>query len=1214
MLPSGADLALPGQHRLSAFLQAELLHTLGAYKLAEDELEELHKRSGSRPEGRVLSAAIRRSLLHNEALREGLHEPQAEGDLDLRCRHPSPFANRPDERPGEGTLIGVHAYYRRASEALYLYLRTIREKRAVGSNGELLGERLAYVHDPQQRGGSKGERIGVEDRLRRTQHRLERVDELLNPASGAPARALFSDGFDLIVRDHLGCHEPPPASDEKPHEELLPLHLVVVQALSDAHDWMHESEHLRSRPFGAVLAKVRATHLETQWMLKRSIALNTFVYVVARSAPWIFAENEQERAQVFADYQACQGTFTPSYCVWIANQLSLLALERRAYSWWTMGRHDRAYRDFHKLTGMLRRLRAEVDERATRVPGTKTLVVGLIATAEHHIGRIYRGQHAHRVAVRYFDRAAAHLEGWEEHDEIGGILKDSRWRVNLLVNRGKASYELGQMKRSLLSYAEAWRSYLQLVEVESRLTANLLVVQAVIAWLKSVEDEPMLNKIELRERVEPLVKQFESMDSPAHLRLLAAEIMMRLGHLLHVLKLPNHNWEAVDGGKGRPPIPEYELARRCMFKAAELDPTSTLIATDLLKIRHGTRVARWDEESKRDSRPNGGDVEPGRGRGDWAPNEKPFPEMARLEEQWPAGGGRFEEAARAIEYVVQTWLDGPSGAMEDGEGALPSHVEIARGLLRSFLAHTDSSNVKLAQVYRYLMQEPREDDRDGIESAPTIEIVCLRRYSSFFPFLPRPAAFRSFGGGYLVQVREADERKKPFGIAVDPGPHFLHNLYRCGYGLADIHMVIATHDHADHIASLDALLALMGYRALLGDYTFSSDKRLLIVGNDSVVERYRFYNHDQPVRLDRRDPTRKAKRLDTVKVMSFSHFDRITRIGDDKERRRALRAAKIRLTPDSLRIQPVKTVDHFDAAGNVAQGFLLSTGRTAETRSSALFTSDTGPQPQAARTDGKNGPRHYFAKGTKSLRRAIAEADVVVAHVSSVPLPELRNLAGMAAVADDDEMAQTFIRHWKKLAKQARRSDPGAAEAEFLLRQLQFAFRSRGWGETFAISPFSHTKDMRERSEKHLFLSGLLEIAKNMTASRKREGSKPLLVVGELREELGTFRTRIASRVTETVFDKGRAGTALTADIGLRLRISRAAGSEEAAVSVLCTTCDLDNDLVTSERFHTPERIEEVCVKGENESVFYNCELHDPGTQPEPLWVEAVERYNVFGD
>jgi hypothetical protein len=37
-------------------------------------------------------------------------------------------------------------------------------------------------------------------------------------------------------------------------------------------------------------------------------------------------------------------------------------------------------------------------------------------------------------------------------------------------------------------------------------------------------------------------------------------------------------------------------------------------------------------------------------------------------------------------------------------------------------------------------------------------------------------------------------------------------------------------------------------------------------------------------------------------------------------------------------------------------------------------------------------------------------------------------------------------------------------------------------------------------------------------------------------------------------------------------------------------------------------------VKGEDEGVFYNCSLHSPRVQADYLWLELVERYDVFGD
>jgi hypothetical protein len=133
----------------------------------------------------------------------------------------------------------------------------------------------------------------------------------------------------------------------------------------------------------------------------------------------------------------------------------------------------------------------------------------------------------------------------------------------------------------------------------------------------------------------------------------------------------------------------------------------------------------------------------------------------------------------------------------------------------------------------------------------------------------------------------------------------------------------------------------------------------------------------------------------------------------------------------------------------------------------------------------------------------------------------------------------------------------------------------------------------------------------------QRGKQAPLLLIGELREELGTFRTRIANLVAKEIFEKrGASSSALTADIGLRVRVSATAPSDGGgdAIRVLCTTCDLDNDLIPAERFHSPGEIHEVCVKGEDEGVFFNCSLHNPREQADYMWLELVERYDPFGD
>ena len=266
-------------------------------------------------------------------------------------------------------------------------------------------------------------------------------------------------------------------------------------------------------------------------MLRYSLVLNTFVYMAAESAPWIFAEDERERDYVISNYDDCVRTLAPTYCIWISVQLSLLALHRRAFTHWTMGKREWAYRDFHKLVRLLRGLREPAERRGLRVPGTNTFIEGMTGMAEMHIGRIYRGQHAHKMALRYFERASHHLKGWEEHGEIGALVKSSHWHVSLLVNEGEANYQLGRIKRSVLCYAQAWRAYLLLVEAETHATANVDVVDSFTKWLTPIVDDPDVNRWELRARIAPLVDQFSTLRTPPHLRSLAADIVMRMGHL-----------------------------------------------------------------------------------------------------------------------------------------------------------------------------------------------------------------------------------------------------------------------------------------------------------------------------------------------------------------------------------------------------------------------------------------------------------------------------------------------------------------------------------------------------------------------------------------------------------------------------------------------------------------------------------------------------------
>jgi tetratricopeptide (TPR) repeat protein len=1116
---------------LQEYLTAELSHTLGAYALAVRALERLTttrlEREVPAPWRDRMKQVTADSIKINELLRQQLHlpadlRPRRSALFGDRAGHIAPLHPHPDGAAGETTPEDwppppcaefITDFY--ATAAAALNSRQCRHDNP--SRLPELGGLLSTVHDPHRRSRATPSDSAAAGRRQRYVERGERAARVLGVGTGRVRP-------EVILDSQLWSEQP----------DSLVGH--VLDAFNEAHRCMHRAEHFLSHSIGDKLTFEAEIDEAAGRELERSLVLNTFAYVAARSAPWAFAQDEEERHFVVNHWERSCEHLSPNYCMWLPRQISLLALHRRAYTYLLLrGRTDDAYRDFHKLVRFLRAVRPDVQRRAVRAPGAMRFVDGMTAIAEHHTGRIYRHQHAYKVALKYFNRASARIEPWADTPEIRDILVNSRWRINLLVGHAKASYELGHIKECLLSYARAWHALLELIGSESRSSPNFEVVDGFIAWISEIRHDPDINKLQLRAAAESLVRQFETVLGPAHLRLLAADIMMRFGHVLFILKLTD------DDGQ-----PDNTLAARCLIHAAELDRFNTLIAGDLRKMAY---LNDTNEELADRLRAASAQIAP-------------------VDSHWPSGGGRFEETARVIEYVLQTWIDDAPAAKNQARPA------IARRLLASFLAHTDSSNVKLAQVYRYLSQERYVRTEALAASAPTLDLVCLRRYSSFFPFLPRPSASRAPGGGYLVHLH--DHEREPFGVAIDPGPDFADNLYRCGYGLADIDLIVITHDHADHIASLDALLSLLGYRQRASEPPFDKQRRLTLVGNTSVCRRYSHF-----------DDTYK----DPIKILSFGEFHGISCLRG-QEREQAIADQRLHLVAETLEIAPVQTYDHLDGAGAPAQGFLLSVGDGPD-RSSVLFTSDTAP---ITPTD-PAAPRRT-SEGTLTLAEAVAQARVVVAHLSSVPLRELRVLADLDnAPPKSAHITAAFETMWRA----HRRDAPNSA----LAQQVEFAFRSQPADKNDdSVTPLSPVEVIQSRKPMHLFLTGVLEIAEIMS----RRFDEGLLVLGELREELGTFRSRVAHQVNERLFKSDHRLHALTGDIGLKVHL------EGGDMRVLCSTCDLDNDLIPVERLHRIHEIHEVCVKGEDEAIFYNCDTHNPAEQDEPRWLEAVERYDLFGD
>jgi Beta-lactamase superfamily domain len=1322
------------QHTLSEYLQCELYHVLGAYEIVETRLAKLAERlklGTAQPQDEEPSTSQPDEQTHNHDALLELTEIVWGYNRDLAYfRH---AANTDIRHPVPTKLpLSLHTRFELKSTDPGIAedrSNPWREPQACAWVLKFYDAAISVLRATPRAGGQEREpsidEIFAGNLISRRDGSFNTSSDASRPTRGKrqeDRRTRYEERRDHAARDLAGdSPESPPdavatdALGDRPsdgHVDFLrritsdnlstgpgSLPLFVIKAQAEAHLSMHGVEAWQSLRLGE---HAELTEKDQRWLMQeldRCIALDTFAYCVSRSAPWIFAESEQECRKVFEDLDEAWRNVRPTRCMWIACQVSLLALHRRAYARTLKDDQVQAYNDYHKLQRLIREADRRVRSAPIHVEGALEFLAGLDAQAHHHIGELYRGQHAHQPALKHFRAASHSLELLEKEDKLKDVLTNSRWHVQLQVSHGKASYEIGRHKESLCWHLRGWKAFLELLAARTHTEASTEEIDGAIGWLEKVRYEPELRKPELQTHIKPVVAQLNRITVPGRFGVLAADILLRLGHLLFVLNLDSgldlqsdvnlNPDEALE--QARETVEEM-LAFNCLRKAAICDPNSTLVGADLLKARLRVRERLADEIPPAYD----GMLEP--------------KTLGPVPTQWPGGGENYERIARVTEYLMLRAMRGePASPRPRPSTPEAENAEIARHLLLNFLTHTDSINVRKSQVHRFLTQTSEAAQPPCENHGAAIEFVCMRRYSSAFPLLPRPSAFRALGGGYFVRLHRpangATEREKPFGIVIDPGVDFVENLYRTGHSLEDVQMIIVTHDHVDHVGALDPLLSLLYTGSELRKRQQDADPQerelpLKVLVNKSVYSRYAYI--DEP-RRKRKEPT------------TFLRLERLKQV----------RASElIEGFPSEFEIMPMTTrsadgAGHRDLGGAPSHGLYFSTEAGGP---SLAITGDTPRPPRRGAREYENWREEWLP----ALR-----ADVLIAHLSSVPLTELRKLASLEATDNARSMTEqadqirakarqlivdlrgrrlpALVRGLRGLRDGAHdlaaglaasrmprmtpdellavarklevasetldsaliaaavedgsphdlrskeliqdaRSLAGAAKdlpAEFIelkriLGHLDRPDRHLKGRLTFAMwlrgrSPASATADLVgpvpelwEPPKDHSYLSGIADWARDYRQARgeRRPG---LFIIGELSDELGTMRGQVAARLNETILKppaRGGAGPprtaarfyALTADIGLRMFVvpDEHGGQVPAAdtkrrARVLCTTCNLDTDRVSKERFHQAPLIQEVCVKGENEGIFYNCQEHDPSTQEEPTFLEQLERFDIFG-
>ncbi len=1278
------------QRQLSEYLQCELYHLLGAYGVAEEHLDRLAKKLAGEAEpgpgasdvdedeagtgSVVLAELVKLSRDFNHTLswhryasdprsRSNMSQAHSVNNRSWPVREPMPTGlpmtnikrfvigpqdesiatNRKSPWPSDQDWDRIPRFYSEAIAALHGHadlIGTDDDHCVAADEGE--SDRVNQINFARgllaPRDGAsarKGPRAAHEHlhrRVDRYQQRLQSAFSLIG--SDLPGEdggeALKQFEAEVTERDEKQKHFLDLIVNDKPAEGEESLSVFVLRVQAEAHLSMHAVEAWRSMCIGEQAATIHKD--EDKWLereLERSISLSTFAYCVSRTAPWIFAKSEEERRSVIRDVSAAWENVVPVRCMWIASQIGLLSLHRRAYARALQGKAREAYNDYHKLQHLIRDTERRIDESPLHVGGARGFLAGLNAEAHHHVGELYRAEHAHKPALEHFEAASHRLELLRNDDKtFDEVLTNSRWYVELQISRGKACYEMGRHKEALSWYLQSWRAFLELLSSETKTETNTKYITSAIIWLESVKFEPELRKAEISERIGPVVEQLDRITAVGRLGSLAAEILLRLGHLLFVLNLgyfdprkaeiPKRTRKAEQAAQAaqasRARI-RKTLAFTCFAKAAECDPYSTLVGADLEKTRF--RFNTWWDGPLPDA----------------FRDELKFRSLKPIEQHWPRGGSDYERLARMGEYLM---LKERRRRFEQSTARLsPDATDglLARDLLLDLFMSTDSINVRKSQIHRFLMAQKKRGDLPCKKQKPAIELICMRRYSSPFPLLPRPSAFRALGGGYFVRLHSAELGEKgddgadkgPYGVVVDPGVDFVENLYRAGYSLGDIDMVVITHDHVDHLGALDPLLSLLHVRSQIlakqPGKKRGTNKKVTVLTSKSVDDRYK----------------------EVTKLRASSHNFKFICFEKSANLKRVIKPSPKLGFPSDFEIVTMssaagatafdrkeETDGHRDLSNKPSHGICFRHRR--DWSPSVTITSDTPPPPPASE-------RRRRREWENTWSAALA-SDILVVHLGSVPLTELRRMDDFKRTGGGTNNLDGDEEKLLELQLELQGADPS------LLGQVQYA----QWLRSHEPSPLQPGPDATAQivgpvpsawlpPPEHNYLVGLLRWAREYqrrwngsAATRtggRRRPRKPqgLFIVGELSEELGTMRGKVATRLNGRIFeaqkererrDRGRPGGAtgfpyaLTADIGLHACVYPG-DDGTSRVEVLCTNCNLDTDRTPDESYHACHDVYEVCVKGENEGIFYNCLEHDPARQDEPAFLEQLERFDIFG-
>jgi len=466
------------------------------------------------------------------------------------------------------------------------------------------------------------------------------------------------------------------------------------------------------------------------------------------------------------------------------------------------------------------------------------------------------------------------------------------------------------------------------------------------------------------------------------------------------------------------------------------------------------------------------------------------------------------------------------------------------------------------------------------------KLVILRRWQSFNPKIPRPKMQRVPGGGYLLLWQGK-------GIVIDPGYDFIQNLYDEGFSIEDIDAILITHSHPDHDNELSTFLTMLHEWNRWHQKNLRQEKvkKIDLFLNEGTYRKYHNWLYS---------PTHVVSK---VYQLQLNVWD----IENIKEWKRRGKNIRIDLRGDSgysLAIEVIPAWHDEVIAQHSAIGVKLY-----------LYKKGKEEKEKLEFTIGITGDTY----GYERIEDYYKDCDILIAHLGDVKLREIRTLIDepisprILKLFFDNEYSPQKVKKFLEFIVRFDLSDLEMLEENEIKILKDYLFENGGRIsdkkiKTIIKKVFNQINEEFEYKN-HLGLKGLYKLHKEICKHNKDENIDRLFIIGELPEELASFRQMVARWLNNMEYNKCKQNhldeklypkvkvRCFTGDIGLHIGLGIERGTKEAVetrpIMIRCHRCMHNNEIVKKKlNYHPVNKIQETIVKREGARIVYLCSTY----------------------